>query len=267
MPPADDLCHTCQQNSTSIMKSANLSEDEKTERLLLAQEHLNCAKRERHYYRNKVASSKSAVIKLPHDKSVTLSYSFDHAKQIHYPSRPQNPGQLYFKTPHKCGIFGICDEGNNTQLNFLIDEAQSCGKGANSIVSMVQYYLEHYSHGEEKICLQADNYVGQNKNNIMTSYLTWRVTTGRSKSCELNFMLPGHTKFSPDRFFGLIKRNYRRTDVSSLAEIVKVVEESTQGGQNKAFVIGSEPPSKRFYYYNCMTGLNFFPTITTISLI
>ena len=79
MPPADDLCHTCQQNSTSIMKSANLSEDEKTERLLLAQEHLNCAKRERHYYRNKVASSKSAVIKLPHDKSVTLSYSFDHA--------------------------------------------------------------------------------------------------------------------------------------------------------------------------------------------
>ena len=49
------------------MKSANLSEDEKTERLL---EHLNCAKKERHYYRDKVASSKSAIIKLPHDKSV-----------------------------------------------------------------------------------------------------------------------------------------------------------------------------------------------------
>ena len=29
MPPADDLCFTCQNNSTSIMKSANLSEDEK----------------------------------------------------------------------------------------------------------------------------------------------------------------------------------------------------------------------------------------------
>ena len=115
---------------------------------------------------------------------------------------------------------------------------------------MVHYYLEHYSHGEEKICLQADKCVGQNKNNIMTSYLAWRVTTGRSKSCELNFMLPGHTKFSPDRFFGLLKRNYRHTGVSPLAEIVKVVEESTQGGQNKAFVIGSEPPSKRFYYYD-----------------
>ena len=80
-------------------------------------------------------------------------------------------------------------------------------------------------------------------------------------------MLPGHTKFSPDRFFGLIKRNYRRTNVSSLAEIVKVVEESTQGGQNKAFVIGSEPPSKRFYYYDWAQFLssyyNHIPHITS----
>ena len=101
----------------------------------------------------------------------------------------------------------------------------------------------------------------------MTSYLVWRVTTGRSKSFELNFMLPGHTKFSPDQFFGLIKMNYRRTDVSSLAEIVKIVEESTQGGQNKIFVIGSEPPSKRFYYYDWSQFLsncyNHIPHITS----
>ena len=41
-----------------------------------------------------------------------------------------------------------------------------------------------------------------------------------------------------------------RTDVSSFAQIAKLVEESTQGGQNRAFVIGSEPPSQRFYYYD-----------------
>ena len=119
---------------------------------------------------------------------------------------------------------GVCDEGNSTQLNFLIDEAQSCGKGANSIVSMVHYYLEYYSHGEDNICLQADNCIGQNKNNIMTSYLAWRVATGSNKSCELSFMLPGHTKFS----LSLIKRSYRHTDVSSLAEISKIDEESTE---------------------------------------
>ena len=250
MPPADDLCFTCQSNSMLIMKSANLSEDEKTEKLLLAQQHLEVAKKQRHYYRDKVAASKSAMEQLKSSKSVTLSYSFDHAQQIHYPSRPQNPGTLYFKAPRKCGIFGVCDEGNSTQLNFLIDEAQACGKGANSIVSMVHYYLQYYSHGEESICLQADNCVGQNKNNTMAFYLAWRVATGLSKSCELSFMIPGHTKFSPDRFFGLIKRKYRHTDVSSLAEISKLVEESTKGGQNRALIIGSEPLSQRFHYYD-----------------
>ena len=63
----------------------------------------------------------------------------------------------------------------------------------------------------------------------MTSYLAWRVEVGLKKTCELSFMLPGHTCFSPDRFFGLIKKKYRRTDVSGI-ELAKVVEESTQGG-------------------------------------
>ena len=163
MPPADDLCRVCQDNTALIMKSANLSEDEKVQRLVQAQEHL-VQKKQRYYYGDKVSSNKLAVTQI--QNSSTLSYSFDHAQQVHFSSHPQNPGPLYFKTPRKCGIFGVCD-----QLNFLIDEAQSCEKGANSIVSMVHYHLKYYSHGEDNVCLQADNCVGQNKNNIMTSYL------------------------------------------------------------------------------------------------
>ena len=127
----------------------------------------------------------------------------------------------------------MCSEGENFQLNYLIDEAQACGKGANSVVSMVHHFLQFFSHQTDKICLQADNCVGQNKNNIMTSYLAWRITVGLNHSCELNFMIPGHTKFSPDRFFSLIKRRYRHTNVSSLIEIAEVVKTSTTGGNNK----------------------------------
>lgn len=94
-------------------------------------------------------------------------------------------------------------------MNYLIDEAQSCGKGANSIVSMVHHYLSNFTQGEDEIFLQADNCIGQNKNNTMVWYLAWRVTVGLSKVCELNFMIPGHRRFSPDRFFGLIKRKFR----------------------------------------------------------
>ena len=91
----------------------------------------------------------------------------------------------HFKTPRKCGIFGVCIEGSNTQLSYLIDEAHTCGKGVNSIVSMIHHYLQHFIHSEENIRLQADNCVGQN---TMVGYLAWRVMVGLSRSCELSFM-------------------------------------------------------------------------------
>ena len=166
---------------------------------MAAEQHLKCAKLQRAYYQKQVQKSKEGV---KNGTLASLSYSFDHAQQVHYPSNPQQPGPIYFKVPRKCGIFGVCDEGTSSQVNYLIDEAQSCGKGANSIVSMVHHFLQNFAHGANNILLHADNCVGQNKNNAMIQYLAWRVITGLSTSCELSFMIPGHTKFSPDRFFG-----------------------------------------------------------------
>ena len=36
-------------------------------------------------------------------------------------------------------------------MNYLIDEAEACGKGANATVSFLHHYLEYYSVGE-KVC-------------------------------------------------------------------------------------------------------------------
>ena len=67
---------------------------------------------------------------------------------------------------------------------------------------------------------------------------------GLNHSCEINFMIPGHTTFSPDRFFGLIKTKYRHMNVSSLIEIAEV-KTSTTGGNNKVYVIGNEDEQSR----------------------
>ena len=42
----------------------------------------------------------------------------------------------------------------------------------------------------------------------------------------LSFLIVGHTKFSPDWCIGLIKRQFRRTNVSCLADISTVVDKS-----------------------------------------
>ena len=58
------------------------------------------------------------------------------------------------------------------------------------------------------------------------NYLMWRVLTGRHSSITYFFLVVGHTKFSPDWCFGLFKRLFKRTLVSSISEIAGVVERS-----------------------------------------
>ena len=64
---------------------------------------------------------------------------------------------------------------------------------------------------------------GQNKNNSMLHYLCWLLITGKYEGdITLNFMLAGHTKFSPDQHFGTLKKQFTKTFVSSLPELAQV---------------------------------------------
>ena len=157
---------------------------------------------------------------------INVHYSIDFAQQVHYPSNPLQPGPIYFLTPWKVAIFGICCEAIPRQVNFIIDEACNTGKGANTVVSFFDYFFEHYGLGETTVCLHADNCAGQNKNNTLLQFLMWRVLTGLHNTVNLHFMIPGHTKFSPDACFSLVKRKFRKTPVSSLEDLARVVDDS-----------------------------------------
>ena len=157
---------------------------------------------------------------------ISAHYSFDMAQQVFYPNDPLQPGPMYFLTPRKCAIFGVCCEALPRQVNYLIDEAVDVGKGSNAIVSMLHHFFAHHGLGEERVHLHADNCGGQNKNSTMVQYLAWRVMTGQHQAITLSFMIPGHTKFSPDWCFGLLKKKYRRSKVGGLTDLVGVVNES-----------------------------------------
>jgi hypothetical protein len=65
----------------------------------------------------------------------------------------------------------------------------------------------------------------------------WRVLTGRSKHINYSFLPVGHTKFSPDWCFGLLKKKYRSTEVNCLNDISIVVEKSSS--VNTAQLVGT----------------------------
>ena len=80
-------------------------------------------------------------------------YSFDFAQQVHFPFDCQQSGSEYFKTAKKCGVFGVCNDCTNIQVNYLINEEESPGKGADCVISLVHHYLENYSSGASDVLL------------------------------------------------------------------------------------------------------------------
>ena len=133
-------------------------------------------------------------------------------------------------------------------MNYLIDEAEACGKGANATVSFLHHYLENYSVGENVLQLHCDNCVGQNKNNTTILYFGWRVTMGLNTSYSISFMIVGHTKFGPDCFW-LAKNEILQN--LSMHQIASAVKDSTVDDQNEAFLVGQdEPPLFYHDWYN-----------------
>ena len=58
-------------------------------------------------------------------------------------------------------------------------------------------------------------------------------------SINYSFLIAGHTKFGPDRCFGLIKKASKVTYISSLYEFARLVDPSSTTGTNKAQLVGT----------------------------
>jgi hypothetical protein len=229
---------------------SNLGDDEKMERIEKSMAHLTNVKVERNVYNESIERSRTSfnnhpTKKLSNYEPCTFNgdthISFDYAQQVHIPNLPDQPGPIYFLTPYKLGIFGIQNEAAHVQVNFVIPEAVQTGKGANTVISYVHYYLKNYNLGEKELFIHADNCVGQNKNNKVMAYLCWRVIVGLNQKIVISFLPVGHTKFSPDGGFGVIKSKFRRTEICTAQEFAQSIEDSTPITKlNKAVVVGSE---------------------------
>lgn len=176
-------------------------------------------------------------------------------------------GPAFFKTARKCGVFGVNDEADNTQTNYPIDECDNIGKGANSVINLIHHYLESNNCDQDIQHIFADNCVGQNKNNAVVHYCAWRVARNLNKTVHLNFLLVGHTKFSPDRMFGLFKQKFSKSTVDTLHDIEECVANSTVSGKNKAICTNDYVNgiiNVQWYEWNAYLS-EFFTTIPRIT--
>ena len=60
-----------------------------------------------------------------HQSQISSLYPFTIALTLLNRSTTYQPGPMYFKTPHKCHLFGVVAEGLPMQVNYLADEGVS----------------------------------------------------------------------------------------------------------------------------------------------
>jgi hypothetical protein len=141
---------------------------------------------------------------------------------------------MYYLSARKVHLFGIQDEAVREQTNYVLDEDELLGKGPNGTLSLVFDGIKKLNRGEKHLKITCDNAGGQNKNNATIWFYMYLVICDYYESIELNFMVPGHTKFKCDGSFGLIKKLYRKTTVDYADHVVEVVKRSSIKGLNKA---------------------------------
>ena len=258
--PRSDLCVVCEDFKKEINRTAaSLDEQKETKQAEVyeaALAHLRLAQQERTFYRARAKIAKQHHEELAaeatrqplrvkaNSQRMAAHYSWDFAQQLHYPFESQQVGPIYFKTPRRAQLFGVCNEGVPRQISYLIDEADFPGKTSNTVISLLHHFFDQYGLGETTAYLTADNCVAQNKNNAMIQYLMYRVLTGLHDRVELSFLVVGHTKFSPDGYFGLVRKRYRHSNVYTYDDLVDTINQSSQNGHNRCQRYASKKTGK-----------------------
>ena len=278
--PRSDLCITCENFKRTLNQIASDMEESRDDEKIRIHEqaiaHLERAKKERDYYHHCIRLSEKGYLKLgprqrispckPNSRNISMHYSWDFAQQRHYPYEDQQVGPIYFKTPRRVQLFGICCEGIPRQVNYLIDEADFQDKSSNTVISLLDHFFENHGFGEKHVYLTADNCVGQNKNNAVLQYLLYRTLVGLHDKIRLSFMMVGHTKFAPDGYFGLIKYRYRRSSIYTYEQLAGVIERSSENRHNLCQRYRSESGTPNFEYRDWVKWLSkYFKNLPNIT--
>ena len=226
--PGSDLCETCEEFKAKL-KVVKSDADEYEKVQVQYEDHQKAAKLERQHYNDNINKSK--------DDLTMAHVCYDWAQNVFIPYSPQQVGSIYFKSAFSVHLFGVCktEGGQNHQLNFVIGEGElpkGTSKGANTTINMVYYALQKFAlSGKKQLQITCDNCSGQNKNNLSLWFWSWLVMLGWYEDITVNFMVPGHTKFICDSFFGHIKKVYWKHKVNIIDDVKNIINNSAKGNE------------------------------------
>ena len=152
-------------------------------------------------------------------------FSFDCMEKIQLPAFGQSaqPAATYFLRKFSVTPNGIYDEVTGKGIVYLHSEL--FGKtSADHVISVLDKTISNKKASginNRHFIFNADNWKG-NKNFMVILYLALLVKNGLYDEAEAAFMLPGHTKFSPDRMFAWLANMLKMRDIFEISDIIEI---------------------------------------------
>jgi len=212
------------------------------------QKHLEFAYHERSFYKANYLLARRAFQNQP-SALETLHLSVDAMKIQMLPHfvYPESHS-LYFLNKLKMYVMGIVNEGTETSLLYTWD-ATNGPTTTNHILTCIWLFLQSARTNEKYLRITMDN-CGVNKAYLFTSFVVALVTLGYFERVDLDWLVVGHTKFAPDRLFGLASQILQKNEYASLNDVKKLITlkiASTSGNEIITNIIDFSMSLNRYF--------------------
>ena len=197
-----------------------------------ASAHVKAARSQRVLFNEKIANARLDVKNnVPHDQK-RRCFVIDYCQLMTLPYfGGVQPGETYYYSPLNYNTLGCVDpseEGGDRLYAHVYHEGQG-KKGGNNVASLIMKQLKYLglldrSKGKGKeLNIVFDNCPGQNKNNFVLRLVPYLVEMGYFEEVNFIFLVVGHTKNCCDRMFNLLKIQYRKSNVYSTEDLIKML--------------------------------------------
>lgn len=214
--------YSAKQQQTEAFKIAEQKWKQEEEKWLRHIEHARAERKSHECLRELAKAGKIRLICFDFKTTLVLPYWGYHCspRPVHYMSRMN----VY--------LFGIVDETTDTFAgyiypeNFVDSTIKPTKKGSSHVITMLYLHLLQSGltnperESDRDLYFAADNCSGQNKNQYVLQFLCMATEEDWADNIYLSFMVPGHTKFSPDRWFGLLGKHIIGLDAWNLNDLL-----------------------------------------------
>ena len=198
------VCEKCKAWRESLMKT---SDPQRTEEILIEfQEHLKAAERQQKLYKERANTAVKSWNR--HGRLQMAVISFDYGVAWKCPRTAQQTQGEYMAERFGLDIFlfGIVNEGAHEYNAYLYPEGFNSGN-CEMVISLVLKFLNANPRVDNcrKLFVYSDSCSGQNRNNFVLAFWIHRILNGKHDKIVWSFLVVGHTKFTPDQLFGLMR--------------------------------------------------------------